>query len=181
MLDLGQPNHLFDRSKLSPEGIVVRNARQAERMQTLDGQERRLEPGDLLICNGDTPVALAGIMGGEGSKVGADTSRLLLEVASFHPGTVRRTSSRLGLRTDALARFEKHLDPSWPLLAARHFVNLLQREQPDVRVSGPVTDAGAWKDSARVIKLRGSRVRMLSVPISTTPRSPPSCAGCASR
>ena len=161
MLDLGQPNHTFDRKALSPEGIVVRNARANERMTTLDGTERKLEPSDLLICSGDAPVALAGIMGGEGSKVAAGTSSLLLEVATFHPGTVRRTSSRLGLRTDSLARFEKSLDPNLPRTAAAHFVHLLQIEQPGVRVAGPATDAGNWKDPVRTIELRGARVRKL--------------------
>jgi phenylalanyl-tRNA synthetase beta chain len=161
MLDLGQPNHAFDRTRLSPEGIVVRNARAGEKLTTLDGVERKLEPSDLLICSGDAPVALAGIMGGEGSKVAAGTSSLLLEVATFHPGTVRRTSSRLGLRTDSLARFEKSLDPNLPKNAAAHFVHLLQREQPEVRIAGPATDAGDWKDPSRTIELRGARVRRL--------------------
>ena len=91
MLDLGQPNHVFDRARLSPEGIVVRRARAGETMQTLDGFDRKLRDSDLLICSGDEPVALAGIMGGEGSKVGSDTGTLLLEVANFDPAVIRRT------------------------------------------------------------------------------------------
>jgi phenylalanyl-tRNA synthetase beta chain len=106
MLDLGQPNHLFDRQKLSPEGIVVRDARPGETIVTLDEVERRLTPEDVLICSGDTPVALAGVMGGQGSKVEETTGELLLEVATFHPTRVRRTAARLGLRTDASARVE---------------------------------------------------------------------------
>jgi phenylalanyl-tRNA synthetase beta chain len=161
MLDLGEPNHLFDRGRLSPEGIVVRRARAGERLTTLDGVARALEPSDLLICSGQDPVALAGIMGGEGSKVSADTSSLLLECATFHAATVRRTASRLGLRTDSSARFEKSLSPTIAATAAGHFLRLLQRIQPQVRLSAPVTDVGAWKDPARSIELRSQRVRQV--------------------
>jgi phenylalanyl-tRNA synthetase beta chain len=161
MLDLGQPNHLFDRRRLSSEGIVVRMARANESLKTLDGVERKLEPSDMLICSGDAPVALAGVMGGETSKVEGDTSQLVLEVATFHPTVVRRTSTRLGLRTDSSARFEKNLDPELPPLAARHFVALLQAEQPDVRAIGTPTDVGAWKSTARRVPMRFERVRAL--------------------
>ena len=114
MLDLGQPNHLFDRNRIGAAGIVVRQAREGETIETLDGEERKLEPADLLICSGEEPVALAGIMGGEGSKVEGDTDSLVLEIATFAPAVVRRTSARLGLRTDASARFEKSPRPDAP-------------------------------------------------------------------
>lgn len=159
MLDLGQPNHTFDARRLSQDGIVVRDAREAERMTTLDGEERKLETSDLLICSGDEPVALAGIMGGEASKVGEDTSRLLLEVATFHPTVVRRTSSRLGLRTESSARFEKSLDPTLPLKAAGHFAQLLNSLQPEVQFPAALADAGNWSDPATTIAMRPDRVR----------------------
>lgn len=161
MLDLAQPNHLFDRTRLSPEGILVRNARAGEAMKTLDGVERRLVPTDMLICSGDEPVALAGVMGGEGSKVGADTRSLLLEVATFHPAIVRRTAQRLALRTDSSARFEKNLDPTLPLKAAGHLVHLLAELQPGLSLPAPISDAGAWKDPAHSVRVRGERVRSL--------------------
>lgn len=161
MLDLGQPNHLFDRRQISPEGIRVRAARDGERLTTLDDVERALEPTDLLVCSGDEPVALAGVMGGAGSMVQADTSELLLEVANFDPVRVRRTSARLGLRTDASARFEKSLDPTLCERAAGHVVRTLQAIQPALRLAGPVTDAGAWTDPARTIELDPERVRAL--------------------
>ncbi|MEO1916536.1 MAG: phenylalanine--tRNA ligase subunit beta, partial [Myxococcales bacterium] len=125
MLDIGQPNHTFDAKQLSKDGIVVRDAKEGETITTLDGEERKLRPADLLICSGDTPIALAGVMGGETSKVGDDTSQLLLEVATFHPTVVRRTSTHLGLRTESSSRFEKSLDPTLPLKAAGHFAQLL--------------------------------------------------------
>lgn len=168
MLDLGQPNHTFDASQLSPRGIAVRNARPGERMTTLDGEERQLERSDLLICSGDEPVALAGIMGGAGSKVGADTSRLLLEVANFDPAVVRRTSARLGLRTESSARFEKKLDPTLPEKAAAHYARLLAQLQPLVRFPAPISDAGEWTDPAHTLTVRPERVRTaLGVPIPT--------------
>lgn len=159
MLDLGQPNHAFDRSRLGAKGIVVRKARQGETMTTLDGFERKLTTDDLLITDGDRPVALAGIMGGEDSKVEGNTSQLLLEVATFHPGTIRRTSARLGLRSDSSARFEKHLDPTLPEAAAGHFARLLQSIQPGVSFPLALSDAGRWENPAKELRVRPSRIR----------------------
>jgi len=159
MLDLGQPNHAFDRAVLGADGIVVRRARAGETMVTLDGVTRALEPADLLITSGGAPVALAGIMGGEGSKVLAGTSKLLLEVATFAPAVVRRTSSRLGLRTDASARFEKHLDPTLPVAATAHFARLLRELQPAVTFPSALGDVGDWQDPAHTLTLRGDVVR----------------------
>ncbi len=159
MLDLGQPNHAFDRTRLAAEGIVVRNARPGETMATLDEVQRKLEPSDLLICSGDEPVALAGVMGGAGSKVEEGTDRLLLEVANFRPAVVRRTSARLGLRTDASARFEKHLDPTLPLKAAAHFARLLLELEPATCFPCRLADAGEWSDPAHTLPLRPERVR----------------------
>ena len=158
MLDLGQPNHLFDRERIAG-GIAVREAREGETMLTLDGESRVLEPGDVLICSADEPVALGGVMGGEGSKVSADTRRLLLEVASFDAGAIRATAARLGLRTDASARFEKALDPGLPLDAAGHLVRLLSAMQPTLSLPAPATDLGRWQDPALSLDFRPARAR----------------------
>ncbi|MCP4497429.1 MAG: phenylalanine--tRNA ligase subunit beta, partial [Phycisphaeraceae bacterium] len=157
--DLGQPNHTFDRHALHPDGIEIRMAREGEKMTTLDGEERALQASDLLICSGEDPVALAGIMGGETSKVEGETDALLLEIATFAPAVVRRTSSRLGLRTDASARFEKSLDPTLPERAGAHFARLLAEIQPDVRFPAPPTDVGDWTDPSHVLTLRPELVR----------------------
>ena len=159
MLDLGQPNHVFDRAVLAAAGINVRNAREGERVTTLDGEERQTIPADLLICSDDRPVALAGVMGGEGSKVTEATDRLLLEVANFAPAVIRRTAMRLGLRTDASARFEKSLDPNLAHTAMLAFAGMLKELQPAVSFPSPPTDAGDWQDPARTIELRPERVR----------------------
>ncbi|MSR62667.1 MAG: phenylalanine--tRNA ligase subunit beta [Planctomycetes bacterium] len=166
MLDLAQPNHLFDRARLGSSGILVRNARAGETTKTLDGVERALSADDMLICSGDEVVAIAGVMGGEASKVTGETSALLLEAACFHPTTVRRTAARLGLRTDASARFEKNLDPTLPAKAAAHLVNLLRELQPGITLPRPAGDAGQWQDPARAIALRPARVReVLGAPL----------------
>ncbi|HVS19513.1 MAG TPA: phenylalanine--tRNA ligase subunit beta [Planctomycetota bacterium] len=161
MLDLGQPNHLFDRRRLSPEGIVVRAARAGETLTTLDGVERKLVESDLLICSGPEPVALAGVMGGAGSKVEGSTDALLFEAAAFAAAGVRRTSARLGLRSDASARFEKSLDPHLPLAAAGHFARLLRGLQPAVTLPAPATDVGDWSDPSLTLALSGARTRAL--------------------
>ena len=159
MLDLAQPNHLFDAGRLSSEGIVVRNARAGEKMKTLDEVERTFVAEDMLIVSGDEPVAVAGVMGGEASRVAEGTTDLLLEVAAFDAASVRRTAQRLGLRTDASTRFEKTLDPTLPEKAAAHLVRTLREIQPGITLPRPMGDAGEWTDPACTIALRPDRVR----------------------
>jgi len=159
MLDLGQPNHTFDRSELGPGGITVRKARAGDRFTTLAGQALTLSDEDLLITSRGEGVALAGVIGGQNSEVRAGTRSLLLEVATFDPTTVRRTSQRHGLRTDSSARFEKSLDPELPPLAAAHFARLLTELQPNVRFPAPVTDVRTSPPKSVEITLRPGRVR----------------------
>ena len=110
LLELGHPLHAFDLDRLAGPEIVVRTARPGERMTTLDGKERVLDPQDLLICDRDRPQALAGVMGGGESEVSNATGRVLLEAAYFQPSTVRRTAKRHGLHTEASHRFERGMD-----------------------------------------------------------------------
>ncbi len=163
-LDLGQPMHAFDLARLRGPAISVRLAQAGERMTTLDGQERVLAASDLLVCDAEGPVALAGVMGGEGSMVEDSTEAVFLESAHFDASTIRRTSMRLGLRSDASARFEKSLDPSQAELAARKFVALIPEVVPGARVVGPMSDPGGWKFAGKRIPLRLERAqRMLGV------------------
>jgi phenylalanyl-tRNA synthetase beta chain len=111
MLALGNPLHAFDYEKLAGGKIVVRRAKPGEKLRTLDGVERELEPYDLMIADGEHAVALAGIMGGEETEIGADTTEILLEAANFEPYTIFRTSERLRLRTEGSNRWEKGVDP----------------------------------------------------------------------
>ncbi len=111
MLERGQPLHGFDLARLAGPEIVVRRATEGERMRTLDGVDRSLTDADLLICDADGPVALAGVMGGETSEVTADTSDVLLESAYFTRGGVLLTARRLDLHSEASHRFERGTDP----------------------------------------------------------------------
>lgn len=112
MLETGHPIHGFDLEKIRGGRIVVRTAYEGELMQTLDGVERTLCSEDLLICDGEGPVAIAGVMGGLESEISESTKHVVIECAYFDPRSVRRTSRRLGLHTDASHRFERGVDPN---------------------------------------------------------------------
>ena len=124
MLALGSPLHAFDVERLEEGRIVVRRADRGELLTTLDGHERELTPDDLVIADASTPVAIAGIMGGEASEVRPETTDLLLEAANFDPLTVLRTSRRLRLRTESSTRWEKGVDPHAAELAAVYATQL---------------------------------------------------------
>ena len=111
MLELGQPLHAFDFSFLRKSKIVVRRAKENEKFTTLDGSERTLSSEVLLICDGDGPVAVAGIMGGQNSEVKEETRDILIESAFFDPVTIRRGARKLGMDTEASKRFEHRVDP----------------------------------------------------------------------
>ncbi len=112
MLLTGQPLHAFDLDKLENQEIVVRLAQTGENFVTLDGKSHELKENNLLICDGETPVALAGVMGGENSEVSDDTTNLLLESAYFSPETIRKTVRQLSIFTEASRRFERGVDPN---------------------------------------------------------------------
>jgi phenylalanyl-tRNA synthetase beta chain len=128
----GSPLHAFDRERLTGGRIVVRRARPGEELRTLDGVERRLEPSDLVIADGERAVALAAIMGGEESEVSETTTEVLLEAANFEPLGILRTSERLALRTAGSNRWEKGVDPYLAepaaVLASRMIVDLAGAE-----------------------------------------------------
>ncbi|MGD0216661.1 MAG: phenylalanine--tRNA ligase subunit beta [Desulfobaccales bacterium] len=140
LLEFGQPLHAFDFQRLQNGEIVVRLPRPEEdRFITLDGQERRLDPETLLICDAGRPVALAGIMGGLDSEVTPETSQVLIESAYFNPATVRRTAKRLGLSTEASYRFERGVDPEGVIHALERAAQLMA-EVGGGRVAGPRLD-----------------------------------------
>jgi phenylalanyl-tRNA synthetase beta chain len=127
MLELGQPLHAFDYDRLQKRSLVIRRAHTGEMMETLDGARRVLTSDMLLICDGEVPIALAGVMGGLQSEVKSDTTTVLLEAAIFQPNIVRRTAVDLKLRTDASAHFEKGLDPSLPPFASSRAMTLFSQ------------------------------------------------------
>lgn len=110
MLEWGQPLHAFDLDRIGGAQIVVRTARAGERLKTLDDKERVLDADDLLICDAQSPLVLAGVMGGASSEVTASTTRVLLECATFLPVSVRRSSKRHALKTESSHRFERGTD-----------------------------------------------------------------------
>lgn len=125
MLETGQPLHAFDLDKLNSDRIVVRNAKDKETIVTLDGNKRELLPSDLLITDGSRGIALAGVMGGENTQIDDNSKRILLESAVFDSMSVRRTSTRLGLRSDSSIRFEKKVDPNRTKLAIDRATQLI--------------------------------------------------------
>jgi len=118
LMEYGQPLHAFDYDRFGSDQVLVRRARDGEKITTLDDQERTLSAEDLVITNGERPMAIAGVMGGAESEVTNETKTVLLEAALFDGRSIRRTSSRLGLRTDASSRFEKGIDPNRVMEAA---------------------------------------------------------------
>ena len=138
MLEMGQPTHAFDANKI--DEIVVDTPKENCKFTTLDNTERDVTTDMLLIQNGSTPVAVAGIMGGLDSEIVGDTDAVVLECANFDGVSVRKTSSKLGLRTDASARYEKMLDPEMTVTAAKRFAYLLQSIDEGARVASQLTD-----------------------------------------
>ena len=166
MLETGQPLHAFDYNRLSGGEVSVRSAREGERLVTLDGQKRELTPDMIVIADREKPVALAGVMGGENSEVDAGTTTILLESAHFLPESVRRTSRRLGLRSEASGRFERGVSPEGSLYAASRALDLIAAMGAGTPVSGAV-DAYPVAQPRYVISLRPDRVnRILGTNIS---------------
>lgn len=166
LFELGHPLHAFDDRQVKGHAIRVRAAQAGEKMTTLDGQERRLEAGDLLICDATRPVALAGIMGGQDSEVAPDTARVLLEAAAFDPVRVRKTARRIGLHSEASQRFERGVDPDGAERASVRAARLLA-ELGGGRVAAGAVDAYPRRPTPRHVTLRASRATALcGVPIS---------------
>ena len=127
LLELGQPMHAFDAAKLEKNEIRVRTARQGERLETLDGQQRTLTSDMLVIADGVRPVGIAGVMGGADSEVTDSTRSIVLESAYFNQLSIRRTSRRLALKTEASTRFERGTDRMLPGVALQRACQLLEQ------------------------------------------------------
>lgn len=138
MFDVGQPTHAFDGDKVNRIEVAV--AKPGDTFMTLDGMDRKLPEGTLMIQSGRKNVALAGIMGGADTEVTGETSAVLLESANFEPATIRRAGAAMGHRTEASARFEKALDPANTILAISRFVRLAGAELPGLEVVSTLSD-----------------------------------------
>lgn len=141
MAELGQPMHAFDAEKLSGSTIFVRPARAGERITALNGESYDLTEAALVIADAAGPIALAGVIGGMDSSITAGTRRIVLESACFQAASIRRTSSRLKLRTDASMRFEKSQDPANTVRGLARAVELLALVSPGIRPAGGLADA----------------------------------------
>lgn len=140
MYELGQPMHAFDRAHIDDNQIIIRPAKKGEKFTTLDGAKHSLSETMLLIADSKKPIAIAGIMGGQNSEIGNDTTEIVLESANFKASSIRRTSTALGLRTDASARFEKSLDPVLAEVAIKRAAELILAMCPSAHISSKLVD-----------------------------------------
>ena len=143
MLEMGQPMHAFDSRKVG--AIRIKRFEQPFVFQTLDGVERKIDENTLMICNYNTPVAIAGIMGGLDSEIVEDTTTLTLESATFDAASIRKSTVRLAHRTDASMRYEKSLDPEMTVPAIARFLFLLKKYDGGVQVVSALTDEYAFR------------------------------------
>jgi len=157
MLEFGQPLHAFDFDKLAKGKIIVKRARDGDVMATLDDVKRELTKDTLMINDGAGPVAVAGVMGGANSEVSDKTVNVLFEAANFNPASIRRTSARFKLRSEASNRFEKGLSPELPVYGLRRATQLLAQLGGGTVVKG-IIDVYPGKQPERKIELKLSKV-----------------------
>jgi len=161
MFELGQPLHAFDASRINANKetnkrellIVVRKAKDGEIIETLDGEKRKLNSDALVIADAQKPVAIAGIMGGSSSEISKDTSSIIIEAANFNFASIRKTSQKLGLRTESSMRFEKGLDRDLAEAGLIRCVELIKKICPEARITSELIDLKAVKQEERHIEL----------------------------
>lgn len=143
MYEVGQPLHAFDRRQV--DTIKVRLAADKEEIETLDGQKRELSPDTLVIADSRKPIAVAGVMGGANSEIAEDTREIIIESANFNYVSVRRTSGRLGLRTDASMRYEKGLDPNLCEVGLWRVAELIKKICPEAKIASAPVDISKFE------------------------------------
>ncbi len=161
LLELGAPLHAFDHTKLKDRTIVVRAAREGEKMKTLDGVERELDPSMLVICDTERPNAVAGIMGGEESEIAEGTRTVMLESALFDPATTKYTATKLGISTESSYRYIRGVDKDIADFASRRAVHLLQKYVSAVVAKGVVDVDNRQKPLNGDVVLNFDRARKL--------------------
>ena len=140
MYELGQPLHAFDARQVDKYQIEIKTAKKGEKFVTLDGQKRKLADSYLMIADHKKYIALAGVMGGQNSEIGSDTTEIILESANFQASNIRRTSITLGLRSESSARFEKSLDPKLAELAIKKAAELILNLNDQAYVASKLID-----------------------------------------
>lgn len=166
MEEYGQPMHAYDLDTLAGHQIVVKNAAEGEKFTTLDGQERTMDQDVLMICDGEKAVGIAGIMGGENSMITDDVTTMLFEAACFDGVNIRKSSKRVGLRTDASGKFEKGLDPNNAMDALNRACQLVEEMGAGEVVGGAVDVYSKKKEPVRVPFDAAKINRMLGTDIS---------------
>ena len=159
MLEYNQPLHAFDFNKLEERRIVVRRAKPGETLVSLDGVERKLDDSMLVIADAQIPVGLAGVMGGANTEITDDTTTVILESATFNPGCTRRTSQKLGLRTEASLRFEKTLRPELAPLGLRRATQLFLQVAGGAAAKGIIDVFPGAGAPAPQVRLTPSRLK----------------------
>ena len=160
MEEYGQPMHAYDLDTIAGNQIIVRTAKDGEKFTTLDGQERTLDSQTLVICDGEKAVGIAGIMGGENSMITDDVKTMLFEAATFDGTNIRKSTKRIGIRTDASGKFEKGLDPENALLAMNRACQLIE-ELGAGEVVGGVVDVYPNPVSRKRIKFEPAKYNAL--------------------
>ena len=160
MEEYGQPMHAYDLDTIAGHKIIVRRAGDGDEFQTLDGQVRKLDHDVLMICDAEKEIGIAGIMGGENSKITDEVKTVLFEAATFHGPNIRKSAKRIGLRTDASGIFEKGLDPRNAQAAIDRACQLIE-ELGCGEVVGGMVDAGAPLAPLRKIPFEPERINQL--------------------
>ena len=160
MLEMGQPMHAFDINSIEGKHIIVRRAKNGEKITTLDEEERTLDENDLVIADETKPVAIAGVMGGMNSEIEKDTETVVFESASFYGGAVRKTAKKVGLRTESSSRFEKGLSPENALRAINRAMELAEELNAGEVVEGKI-DVYPTKQKTNKINLDYDRINKL--------------------
>ena len=153
MLELGIPNHIFDRDTIQGKKLTIKALKTHETFVTLDSIERKLEAGDTVICDADGPLVLAGIMGGKNAGVREETKNIFIEVANWKASLIRKTSVRLGLRTESSGRFEKSLDSTQCKRTLYRIVELILQLNPKAHIVGNPQYAGENLENIRPLVL----------------------------
>ena len=151
MFEIGQPLHAFDASKVAK--INVRLALQNEKVETLDNKERTLSDNELVISDGQNILAIAGVIGAKDSAVNDKTTAIILESANFKDTAIRKSSQKLGVRTESSIRFEKSLDTALPMIALKRFVTILLEILPEAKIASQLTEINNFKEKETVIDL----------------------------
>ncbi|MFA6647290.1 MAG: phenylalanine--tRNA ligase subunit beta [Candidatus Izemoplasmatales bacterium] len=161
MLEYGQPLHAFDYEKIKSDRIIVREAITGEKITTLDGEERTLLDGDIVITDGEKPIALAGVMGGLDTEIDNSSTTILLESAIFNPVKVRKTANRLNLKSESSSRFEKGIDYQETLNALNYACSLLV-ELADAKVIGNPSFYNNINSKKKTIKLSLDKINSIT-------------------